>query len=301
MTALHNKHVLVTGGARGIGRLLALGCARVGAEVTVWDLDAEGAERVALEALEAGAAAAHAFACDVSDREQVYVRADEVRAAAGDVDVLVNNAGIVSGKPLLDLPDEQIERTFAVNTLALYWTTKAFLPAMKDRGSGHLVTVASAAGLIGTARETDYAASKFAAVGFNESLRQELRHGSPGVRTTVICPFYIDTGMFKGVKTRFPLLLPVLKEQAVADRVLKAVRRNEPLVQMPMMVEHAADDAHAPGLGLRPAGRLLRPQQRDGRVHRADAGQGRLSGRAWSAEKKRERERRRLRRSRSRA
>ncbi len=172
----------------------------------------------------------------MSDREQVYARADEVRAAAGDVDVLVNNAGIVSGKPLLDLPDEQIERTFAVNTLALYWTTKAFLPAMKERGSGHLVTVASAAGLIGTARETDYAASKFAAVGFNESLRQELRRGSPGVKTTVICPFYIDTGMFQGVKTRFPLLLPVLKEQEVADRVLKAVRRNEPLVQMPLMV-----------------------------------------------------------------
>jgi len=236
MTALHNKHVLVTGGASGIGRLLVLGCARVGAAVTIWDLDEEGAARVAMEASEAGASQAHAFACDVSDREQVYARADEVRSAAGDVDVLVNNAGIVSGKPLLDLPDEQIERTFAVNTLALYWTTKAFLPAMKDRGSGHLVTGASAAGLIGTARESDYAASKFAAVGFNESLRQELRRGSPGVKTTVICPFYVDTGMFKGVKTRFPLLLPVLKEQAVADRVLKAVRRNEPLVQMPMMV-----------------------------------------------------------------
>ena len=85
MTALHNKHVLVTGGAGGIGRLLALGCARVGAAVTIWDLDEEGAARVAMEASEAGAAAAHAFACDVSDREQVYARADEVRAAAGDV------------------------------------------------------------------------------------------------------------------------------------------------------------------------------------------------------------------------
>jgi all-trans-retinol dehydrogenase (NAD+) len=236
VTALHNKHVLVTGGARGIGRLLVLGCARVGAAVTVWDLDAEGAERAAMEAREAGAAEAHAFACDVSDREQVYARADEVRSSAGDVDVLVNNAGIVNGKPLLDLPDDEIERTFAVNSLALFWTTKAFLPAMKARGSGHLVTVASAAGLIGTARETDYAASKFAAVGFAEALRQELRHGAPGVKTTVVCPYYIDTGMFEGVKTRFPLLLPVLKEQAVADRVLKAVRRNQPLVQMPFMV-----------------------------------------------------------------
>jgi all-trans-retinol dehydrogenase (NAD+) len=236
VTALHNKHVLVTGGARGIGRLLVLGCARVGAAVTVWDLDEEGAERVAMEAREAGASAAHAFACDVSDREQVYARADEVRAASGDVDVLVNNAGIVNGKPLLELPDDEIERTFAVNSLALFWTTKAFLPAMKARGSGHLVTVASAAGLIGTARETDYAASKFAAVGFAEALRQELRHGAPGVKTTVVCPYYIDTGMFEGVKTRFPLLLPVLKEQTVADRVLKAVRRNQPLVQMPLMV-----------------------------------------------------------------
>lgn len=236
MTALHNKHVLVTGGASGIGRLLVLGCARVGASVTVWDLDADGAGRVALEALEAGASAAHALACDVSDREQVYARADEVRAQAGDVDVLINNAGIVSGRPLLDLPDDKIERTFAVNTLALFWTTKAFLPAMKARGSGHVVTVASAAGLIGTARETDYAASKFAAVGFNEALRQELRRTAPGVRTTVVCPYYIDTGMFEGVKTRFPLLLPVLKEQQVADRVLKAVRRNQAQVQMPPMV-----------------------------------------------------------------
>jgi all-trans-retinol dehydrogenase (NAD+) len=159
-----------------------------------------------------------------------------VRAAAGDVDVLVNNAGIVSGRPLLELPDERIEKTFAVNTLALFWTTKAFLPAMKTRGSGHIVTVASAAGLIGTARETDYAASKFAAVGFNEALRQELRRSGSGVRTTVVCPYYIDTGMFKGVKTRFPLLLPVLKEQDVADRVLKAIQRDQPQVQMPFMV-----------------------------------------------------------------
>jgi all-trans-retinol dehydrogenase (NAD+) len=236
MTALHNKHVLVTGGASGIGRLVALGSARVGASVTIWDLDAQGAEKVALEATEAGAASAHAFACDVSDRAQVYARADEVRAAAGDVDVLVNNAGIVSGRPLLELPDEKIERTFAVNTLALFWTTKAFLPAMVARGSGHVVTVASAAGLMGSARETDYAASKFAAVGFNEALRMELRRGATGVRTTVVCPYYVDTGMFAGATTRFPVLLPILKEQDVADRILRAVRKNEPQVQMPWMV-----------------------------------------------------------------
>ena len=123
MTAIHNKHVLVTGGASGIGRLLALRCAALGASVTIWDLDAAGAEAAAAEAAAGGAGGARAFTCDVSDREQVYARADEVRAAAGDVDVLVNSAGIVSGRPLLELSDEGIERTFAVNTLALFTRT----------------------------------------------------------------------------------------------------------------------------------------------------------------------------------
>jgi all-trans-retinol dehydrogenase (NAD+) len=107
---------------------------------------------------------------------------------------------------------------------------------MIDRGSGHLVTVASAAGLVGSARETDYAASKFAAVGFNEALRQELRHGAPGVKTTVVCPFYVDTGMFAGVKTRFPLLLPILKEDAVTERIVNAIQRDRAQLQLPFMV-----------------------------------------------------------------
>lgn len=236
MTAIHNKHVLITGGASGLGRLLALRCAALGAAVTIWDLDGAGADAAAKEAAAAGAAGALALACDVSDRDQVYACADETRAGAGDVDILVNNAGVVSGRPLLELADETIERTFAVNTLALYWTTRAFLPAMIDRGSGHLVTVASAAGLIGSARETDYAASKFAAVGFNEALRQELRHSAPGVKTTVVCPFYVDTGMFAGVKTRFPLLLPILKEQDVTERMVRAIQHDRAQLQLPFMV-----------------------------------------------------------------
>jgi all-trans-retinol dehydrogenase (NAD+) len=159
-----------------------------------------------------------------------------VLATQGPVDILVNNAGVVSGRPLLELTDEHIERTFRVNTLALFWTTRAFLPAMVARGSGHLVTVASAAGLIGSPRETDYAASKFAAVGFTEALRMELRRSAPGVKTTVVRPFYIDTGMFAGVKTRFPLLLPILKEGAVTERILRAVQHDVAQLDMPWMV-----------------------------------------------------------------
>lgn len=84
------------------------------------------------------------------------------------------------------------------------------------RGSGRFVGAASAAGLMGTARQTGHAASKSAAVGFDEALRQELRRSAPGARTTAPCPYSVDTGMVEGVKMRSPLLLPVLKEQKVA-------------------------------------------------------------------------------------
>ena len=122
----------------------------------------------------------------------------------------------MSGKDFLELPDDKIEATFDINVLSLFWTGKAFLPSMIQRNRGHIVTIASASGLIGVARLADYASSKWAAVGFDESLRAELSKVAPGVMTTVVCPFYINTGMFRGVRSRFPFLLPILEEDDVA-------------------------------------------------------------------------------------
>jgi all-trans-retinol dehydrogenase (NAD+) len=236
MTTIAGKTVLITGGASGIGHLVGLRMAALGASVCIWDIDEVrlGAAVAGLD--EAGARSAHGFVCDVSDREAVARTATETEAAAGPVDILVNNAGVVSGKYLIDLTPAEIERSIAVNTLSLFWVTKAFLPQMTGRGAGHIVTVASAAGLIGTPKETDYAASKFAAFGFDEALRQELRRTAPGVRTTIVCPFYVDTGMFAGVQTRIPLLLPILKENKVADRIVRAVQLDRRRLFMPPMV-----------------------------------------------------------------
>jgi all-trans-retinol dehydrogenase (NAD+) len=236
VTTIASKHVLVMGGASGLGRGLALRCAALGATVSVLDLNEAGAEEAAATAAAQGAGTAAGYGCDVGDREQVVDVAERVREAAGPVDILVNNAGVVSGRALLELADEQIEQTFRVNTLALFWVTRAFLPAMIERGSGHIVVVASAAGLIGTPRETDYAASKHAAVGFTEALRLELRRSAPALRTTTVCPFYIDTGMFAGVKTRFPRLLPILREDDVVEAIIDAVQFDKPMVQLPWMV-----------------------------------------------------------------
>jgi len=236
MSEIAGRHVLVTGGASGIGRLMAKKLAALGGRVSIWDIQRENLDKVIAELNAGGRETARGFFCDVSKRENVYRAAEETTAAGGPVEILINNAGVVSGKPLLQLPDDKIEATFAVNVLALFWTTKAFLPHMIQDNRGHVVTIASASGLVGVPKLSDYSASKWAAIGFDESLRGELRKAAPGVMTTVVCPYYIDTGMFHGVKSRFPFLLPILKEDKVAERVVSAIQRNKRRLLMPPLV-----------------------------------------------------------------
>ena len=236
MTDIAGRHVLVTGGASGIGRQVALRMATLGGRVSVWDIRREALDAVVQELEKAGPEPARGFVCDVSKRAEVYRVAEETAAAGGPVDILVNNAGVVNGRPLLELPDEAIESTFAINSLSLFWTSKAFLPAMIERGRGHLVTIASASALIGVAKLSDYSASKWAAMGFDESLRAELRETAPTLRTTVVCPYYIDTGMFRGVRSRFPRLLPILREDDVAARIVRAVQRDQRRLLLPPLV-----------------------------------------------------------------
>lgn len=235
MSEIVGRHVLITGGASGIGRLMAQKLAARGARISIWDIDRGRLDEV-VAALASASEIARGFRCDVSLREEVYRVAAETVAAAGPVDILINNAGIVSGRSFLDLPDEKIEATFAINTLSLFWVTKAFLPQMVERDRGHVVTIASASALVGVAKLADYAASKWAAMGFDESLRVELRQVAPRIRTTVVCPYYIDTGMFRGVRSRFPWLLPILDENDVAARIVRSIERDQRRLLMPRAV-----------------------------------------------------------------
>jgi all-trans-retinol dehydrogenase (NAD+) len=231
-----DKNILITGAGSGLGRRMALSMAREGGHLIVWDINASSVENVLKELKLASGKDHLGSTCDVSDSEQVYAAAETAKREAGPVDILINNAGVVSGRHFLDCSDEQLRKTLGVNTLSLFWTAKAFLPAMIARNSGHIVTVASAAGTIGVSRLADYCASKFAAVGFDESLRAELAQIAPGVKTTVVCPYYIGTGMFEGVRTRFPFLLPILNECYAADRMVDAIRNQRPRLMMPPLV-----------------------------------------------------------------
>jgi all-trans-retinol dehydrogenase (NAD+) len=230
-----DQKILITGASSGIGKLMAETFAAEGARVILWDINRVTLEAVEKELTERGLRCA-TYLCDVSSRDSVHDTAKRVIREHGPIDILINNAGVVSGRPLLEISDAEIERTFGVNALAPIWTTRAFLPAMIERGRGHIVTIASAAGLIGVPKMTDYAASKHAAVGFDDALRSELRHlGHRGIRTTVVCAYFISTGLFDGASKATPLL-PILTPDYATRQIVRAIRRGRRRLLLPRAV-----------------------------------------------------------------
>jgi all-trans-retinol dehydrogenase (NAD+) len=232
---LLNKNIVITGGASGIGRLMAKFLADKGAKVIILDINEKNLIKTVNEISEVGKLAV-GYLCDVGNFEEVNDVYNKISAEHGFVEILINNAGVISGKYFTELTPEEIERTLRVNTFAGIWTTKVFLPAMLEKNRGHLVNIASAGGMIGVAKMSDYSASKFAHFGFDEALRMELRQMKKNIHTTIVTPYFINTGMFDGVKTRFSFLLPILDERKVANKIVRAIEKKRTRVIMPPMV-----------------------------------------------------------------
>ncbi|GMR55613.1 hypothetical protein PMAYCL1PPCAC_25808, partial [Pristionchus mayeri] len=218
---------LITGAGSGLGRLMAIEFAKLGCTLVLWDVNEKGNEETK-GLLGKSGVKVFTYTLDLSKSEQINATAEKVRKEVGNVDILINNAGIVTGKKIFDCPDELMEKTVAVNCNACLFTAKNFVKSMIERNNGHIVTIASMAGKAGTAGLVDYCASKHGAVGFHESLSAELRKlKANGVKTTLICPFYINTGMFDGVETKSPTVMPLLQPEYVVDSILEAVLTNK--------------------------------------------------------------------------
>jgi all-trans-retinol dehydrogenase (NAD+) len=156
---------------------------------------------------------------------------------ASDIDILINNAGIVNGKSLLELTAVQVQRILAINTFSQFLTIKAFLPGMLERNSGHIVSISSQAGIIGYSRLSDYSASKHALLGLMESLALELREKNSAVVTTTVCPYFVRTGLFDFDKGGVvPSVMPVMTQDFVADQIVEGVVRGEPRVVIPKVL-----------------------------------------------------------------
>jgi short-subunit dehydrogenase len=225
---LSNRTVVITGAARGIGAATAELLARHGARVVLGDLDRDLAQAVA-DRVGGGALAGR---LDVGDpdswREFLALTAD-----AGPVDVLVNNAGIMPLGSVLKEPDAVARAIIDVNVHGVINGTKAVAPGMVERGHGHIVNVASAVGRLAVADGATYSASKFAAVGFSEATRAELK--PQGVDVTVVLPTVVRTELAAGVPAARGVKAVTAEE--VAEVILAALRRPRAELWVPRYVQ----------------------------------------------------------------
>ncbi len=235
MKNFQGKRVLITGGGRGIGLAIARRFAREGAAIVLTDVDAAVLESGA-EALRRDGAKVSTHVLDVTDTAAIESVRDRVHAEGGPIDVLVNNAGIVFGGRFVDVPLERHLLTYRINVLGLVAMTRAFLPDLIGRGEAHLVNIASASGLIGLPYGSTYASSKWAVIGFSESIRLEMKlEGHARVGVTAVCPSYVATGLFDGAKP--PKTTRMLTPERIAELTFRAVVHNRPFVRTPWLVK----------------------------------------------------------------
>ena len=187
---LEGRGAVVTGGGRGIGAAVALALAAEGARVVIAARTAAEVESVAGE-IESAGGAAWPVQVDVTDPGSVDALAEAARRRLGDVEILVNSAGVAHSASLARQTLEEWERIFAINVTGTFLATKAFLPAMMERGRGRVINLASVAGLAGARYIGAYAASKHAVVGFTRSIAAEA--APRGVTVNAVCPGYVDT------------------------------------------------------------------------------------------------------------
>jgi len=231
------KIVVITGASSGIGKESALEFAKLHASVVLVSRDKNKLEEVAKE-LSRYQTQILVCACDISQKDQVNQMSKQVLEKFGTVDVLVNNAGFGIYGNFNDLKAEEIESQMATNYLGMVYCTKTFLPKMLEQKSGHIVNVASVAASFGIPGMAGYCASKFAMLGFSESLYHELK-GS-GIGITVVSPIMVKTNFFNHNSfNKMPRYTTALSANTVAKAVVRAASSPRLEIVVPQFVRIA--------------------------------------------------------------
>lgn len=235
MTKIKDKNILITGGANGIGKMLGEKCLKQeAAHLIIWDINPETLQNTVEEFKNKGFENVSPYIVDVANTEDIEAQAAGVLKEVGNVDILFNNAGVVVGKQFHEHTARDIDKTMQINVMGVMHVTRLFLPGMIENGAGHIINIASAAGLTPNPKMSVYAASKWAVLGWSESLRIELERIGQHLHVTTVTPSYINTGMFDGAKA--PLITPILDADDVTNQILKAVKNNEILLRAPSSV-----------------------------------------------------------------
>ena len=217
-------NVLITGGASGIGKIMGRMALEKGAScLIIWDINPQSISTAVKDLSQFGKV--KGYIVDVSRNEMVTEVCNKVVNECGAVDIVINCAGIVTSNKTFDqMSSDEMIRTMNINTLAPMFVTRAMLPGMIRRNRGHICNIASAGGMLSNPKMSVYAASKWGAIGWSDSVRIELQKMKSDVHVTTVAPYYINTGMFDGVKSR---IIPILKPEYVAQKVIRAIERNK--------------------------------------------------------------------------
>ena len=218
-----NANVLITGGASGIGKIMGRMALERGAKrFIIWDINLAGIEQTRKELSSYGKV--KGYVVNVADNDVVTAAYRKTVEDCGPIDILINCAGIVTSNKTFDQQTtEEIVRTMNINAIAPMFVARAILPDMLKRNSGHICNITSAGGMLSNPKMSVYAASKWAATGWSDSVRIELEEMKSNVHVTTVAPYYINTGMFDGVKSR---IIPILKPEYVCKRVIRAIEKN---------------------------------------------------------------------------
>lgn len=229
----YEKTAVVTGAAKGIGREICLALARDGWKLGIVDIDLDAAEETR-GLIEKAGGTGEVFRCDVANPEEVAACAEHFFAAWGKVGLLVNNAGIMVAGCVEDVSVEDWRRIVDVNLMGVIYGCRAYVPGMKRQGGGHIVNVASMAGMITLFEQAPYNTTKAAIIGLSETLRMEL---SPhNIRVTVACPLCLNTNLLETARINSDFIAEFYRTSftqarmsaaAIAGCILRAVEKNK--------------------------------------------------------------------------
>ena len=230
MSKFKNKKVLITGGASGIGKIMGRLALERGAELMIWDIDKNNLEKTQGEL--SGKGKIFTRIVDISSSGEVKSAALWTKEHFGNIDILINNAGIIVGKYFHEHSRDEILKTIQINLNAQMLVTGELLPDMFRKDQGHICNIASSAGLISNPKMSVYVASKWALTGWSDSLRLEMKQLGKNIGVTTVTPYYINTGMFKGVRS----IIPMLKPEKAAKKIVRGIERNRIFVSMPWSI-----------------------------------------------------------------
>ena len=221
---IKDSTIIITGGASGIGRIMTRIALEKGAKaVAIWDINDVNIESTVREFSPLGKV--KGYKVDVSSSQQVEDTYSLVTSELGPVDIVIQCAGIITSNRTFDKNTiEEIDRTMKINAIAPMYVGHAALQQMVERDRGHIVTIASAAGTLPCPKMSIYTSSKWAAIGWSDSVRIELGLMKSNVKITTVFPYYINTGMFEGINSK---IFPILDPEKTSKKIIKAIEKDK--------------------------------------------------------------------------